>query len=50
MPSLPMAEIEAVVRRHVGEIERERRLPDAVVDEFRRSGLHRLAIPPVLGG
>src|SRR5215217_2258541 len=50
MPSVPVAEIQDVVLRHVDDIERQRRLPPAVGDELRASGIHRLAIPAGLGG
>jgi alkylation response protein AidB-like acyl-CoA dehydrogenase len=50
MPSVPITQIQDVVRRHVEDIERQRRLPPAVADELRASGVHRLAIPAVLGG
>jgi indole-3-acetate monooxygenase len=43
-------EVELAVRAHQEEIERDRRMPDAVVNAMRRSGLHRLAMPSELGG
>jgi alkylation response protein AidB-like acyl-CoA dehydrogenase len=50
MSSPSIATVLEVVRTQADDIEKERRLPDAVVEAFRRSGLHRLAIPAVLGG
>jgi indole-3-acetate monooxygenase len=47
------AAVEAVlplVRDGAGEAERTRRLPDAVVDALRATGINRLAIPRALGG
>ncbi len=40
----------AVVAGAVEEIERGRRLPEGVVTALRESGIHRLAVPRVLGG
>src|SRR5437588_12884963 len=45
-----LAEVRRVVEHHVDEIEKSRRLPDAVVDVMRRTGIFRLAMPRELGG
>jgi alkylation response protein AidB-like acyl-CoA dehydrogenase len=45
-----IADVRSTVHAHEEAIERDRRLPDAVVDAMRRSGLHRLAMPSELGG
>ena len=42
--------VQHVVADHVEEIERGRRLPDAVVDILRQAGVNRMAIPVELGG
>lgn len=42
--------VQDVVRAHADDIEDKRRLPDAVVEVIRGSGLNRLAIPAALGG
>ncbi len=47
---IAVSDIQAVVADHVEEIEQRRRLPAAVVDCLRRSGVFRLAIPRELGG
>ena len=39
-----------VVRQHVDEIHERRRLPDAVVDALRDTGINRMVLPGVLGG
>ena len=39
-----------VVRQHVQEIHDRRRLPDAVVDALRATGINRMVLPSVLGG
>jgi alkylation response protein AidB-like acyl-CoA dehydrogenase len=49
-PRLHVDDAVRVVAANVDAIERERRLPDAVVEALRASGLHRAAIPAVLGG
>lgn len=43
-------EIEPVIRAHAPDAERERRLPEPVVDAMRDAGLHRLWRPAALGG
>src|SRR5271167_3105220 len=43
-------QIEPVIRTHAADAERERRLPDAVADAMRASGLYRLWRPQAFGG
>jgi alkylation response protein AidB-like acyl-CoA dehydrogenase len=43
-------QIEPVLRAHAEDAERERRLPDAVVDAMRARGLYRLWRPRAFGG
>jgi indole-3-acetate monooxygenase len=43
-------QLEPVIRAHAEEAERERRLPDAVADPLRASGLYRLWRPRAFGG
>ena len=50
MTGVAIDDVRRVVADHVEEIEKGRRLPDAVVDALRRSGLNRMAIPVELGG
>jgi len=49
-PLVQVDEASAVVDANIEAIERERRLPDAVVAALRASGLNRAVIPAALGG
>ena len=44
------AALQPAIRRYREEIEREQRLPPALVDELRAAGFYRLVIPRALGG
>jgi alkylation response protein AidB-like acyl-CoA dehydrogenase len=44
------ADLRVVIRRYQEEIERERMLPTALVDQLRAAGLYRLLVPRSLGG
>lgn len=44
------AALRPVLRRHHDEIEREQRLPPALVDELRDNGFYRMVMPRSLGG
>ena len=44
------AGLRPVIRSYQDEIERERRIPAAVVDELRAAGLYRMIVPRQLGG
>jgi alkylation response protein AidB-like acyl-CoA dehydrogenase len=44
------AALQPVIRRHHGEIEREQRLPKALVEEFHAAGFYSMVIPRELGG
>jgi alkylation response protein AidB-like acyl-CoA dehydrogenase len=50
MSLVAIDDVRDVVRENIDEIEKGRRLPDAVVESLRRSGLNRMAIPAELGG
>jgi alkylation response protein AidB-like acyl-CoA dehydrogenase len=50
MSLVAIDDVREVVRENIDEIEKGRRLPDAVVESLRRSGLNRMAIPAELGG
>src|SRR3954451_22497043 len=45
-----IAEVQRVVADHADDIEKGRRLPDAVVAAYRQAGVNRLAMPVELGG
>jgi len=44
------AALQAVIRRHHDEIEREQRLPKGLVEEFHAAGFYSMVIPRELGG
>jgi indole-3-acetate monooxygenase len=44
------AALQPVIRRYRDEIEREQRLPPALVEELRSAGCYRMVIPRALGG
>jgi len=44
------AELKPVLRRYREEIEREQRLPKALVEQLRAAGFYRMVIPRALGG
>jgi alkylation response protein AidB-like acyl-CoA dehydrogenase len=44
------AALQPVLRDYHDELEREQRLPRALVDEMRAAGFYRLVIPRALGG
>ena len=44
------AALQPMIRRHREEIEREQRLPAALVEELRTAGFYRMVIPRALGG
>ena len=44
------AALQPLLRRHHEEIEREQRLPRAVVEALRAAGCYRMVIPRALGG
>ncbi len=49
-PVRAAAALRPVIRRHRDEIERESRLPKALVEELHAAGLYRLVMPRELGG
>jgi alkylation response protein AidB-like acyl-CoA dehydrogenase len=44
------AALHPVIRAHHGELEREQRLPKALVERFHAAGFYRMVRPPALGG
>src|SRR5262245_57906864 len=44
------AALQPVVRSHHAELEREQRLPKALVEQFHRAGFYSMVIPRALGG
>src|SRR5437879_13785583 len=49
-PVQAAAALRSVIRGYRDEIEREQRLPKALVERFHAAGFYRLAIPRELGG